>query len=108
MKNSDDFRSEAFRLILQLQLLEQAAKRATGGFWTVNNPNETKWNVYDQHGNDIAIAQQVRSLTDDPKQEERTANAQWIALVSPKNVMLLTEQVHSLLKRVEELEGKQK
>lgn len=99
MKNYDALR-------LDLDLLEQAGNKATSGSWTTENPSETKWNVYDAEGNDIAIAQQVRSLKEDPKQEERTANAQWIAIASPKSILELTNKVRALLDRVEELEGK--
>lgn len=81
---------------LDIQKLKQAAQKATQGQWVVES-QDCRWNVTDAEGVQIALAQQRTATRDDPKQADRTANAEFIALANPENVQVLISQRDELL-----------
>lgn len=81
---------------LDIQKLKQAAQKATQGQWIVES-QDCRWNVTDAEGVQVALAQQRTATRDDPKQADRTANAEFIALANPENVQVLISQRDALL-----------
>ncbi|MCL0588031.1 ead/Ea22-like family protein [Klebsiella pneumoniae] len=74
------------------QSLKSAAEKATQGQWIVES-QDCRWNVTDAEGVQVALAQQRTATRDDPKQADRTANAEFIALANPANVLALVEEL---------------
>ena len=72
------------------QSLKAAAEKATQGQWIVES-QDCRWNVTDAEGVQVALAQQRTATRDDPKQADRTANAEFIAMANPANVLDLVE-----------------
>ncbi|MFM4167610.1 ead/Ea22-like family protein [Klebsiella pneumoniae subsp. ozaenae] len=72
------------------QRMKAAAEKATHGQWLVTE-QDCRWNIDDESGRAIAIAQQRTPIRDDYKQAERTANAEFIALANPANILALVE-----------------
>ncbi|MFW7689696.1 ead/Ea22-like family protein [Klebsiella pneumoniae] len=72
------------------QRMKAAAEKATHGQWLVTD-QDCRWNIDDESGRAIAIAQQRTPIRDDYKQAERTANAEFIALANPANILALVE-----------------
>lgn len=87
---------------LDIQKLKQAAQKATQGQWIVES-QDCRWNVTDAEGVQIALAQQRTATRDDPKQADRTANAEFIALANPENVQVLISQRDDLLAALEDV-----
>lgn len=79
-----------------IQKLKQAAQNATQGQWIVED-KDCPWNVTDAEGGQVALAQQRTSHRDNPKQTDRTANAEFIAQANPANVLDLIRQRDELL-----------
>ena len=88
---------------LDIQKLKQAAQKATQGQWIVES-QDCRWNVTDAEGVQVALAQQRTATRDDPKQADRTANAEFIALANPENVQVLISQRDELLTALEKYE----
>jgi hypothetical protein len=86
------------------QSLKAAAEKATHGQWLVTE-QDCRWNIDDESGRAIAIAQQRKPIRDDYKQAERTANAEFIALANPANILALVEALEKAQQRIEELES---
>ncbi|QZE12044.1 hypothetical protein [Klebsiella phage vB_KpnP_ZX1] len=87
---------------LDIQKLKQAAQKATQGQWIVES-QDCRWNVTDAEGVQIALAQKRTATRDDPKQADRTANAEFIALANPENVQVLISQRDDLLAALEDV-----
>jgi hypothetical protein len=51
----------------------------TPGPWTDRAIDESQWSIYDSRGWSVAQAHQIKVLSSDLKQAERTANARLIA-----------------------------
>ncbi|GKX60179.1 DUF551 domain-containing protein [Leminorella grimontii] len=75
-----------------IKSLRKAMGNATPGPWAVVN-QDCRWNIDDLSGNGVAITQQRVSIRKDPKQVERTANAEFIALANPENVGKLCDSI---------------
>ncbi|HGA2222950.1 TPA: ead/Ea22-like family protein [Klebsiella variicola] len=86
------------------QRMKAAAEKATHGQWLVTE-QDCRWNIDDESGGAIAIAQQRNPIRDDYKQAERTANAEFIALANPANILALVEAVEKSQQRIAELES---
>ena len=76
------------------QRMKAAAEKATHGQWLVTE-QDCRWNIDDESGRAIAIAQQRTPIRDDYKQAERTANAEFIALANPANILALVEALEA-------------
>lgn len=88
-----------------IQKLMGLAPKVSPGWWTTENDHQGKWNIYDEHGNDLAMAHQVLPLPQDRKQESRTVNAEWIATANPKVVMAMIEEIQSLQSKINSMES---
>lgn len=86
------------------QSLKAAAEKATHGQWLVTE-QDCRWNIDDENGRAIAIAQQRKPIRDDYKQAERTANAEFIALANPANILALVEALEKAQQRIYQLES---
>ena len=86
------------------QSLKAAAEKATQGQWIVES-QDCRWNVTDAEGVQVALAQQRTATRDDPKQADRTANAEFIALANPANILALVEALEKAQQRIAELEA---
>ncbi|HBY6914498.1 TPA: ead/Ea22-like family protein [Klebsiella pneumoniae] len=86
------------------QRMKAAAEKATHGQWLVTE-QDCRWNIDDESGRAIAIAQQRTPIRDDYKQAERTANAEFIALANPANILALVEALEKAQQRNAELEA---
>ncbi|MFU0664798.1 ead/Ea22-like family protein [Klebsiella pneumoniae] len=84
------------------QSLKAAAEKATHGQWLVTE-QDCRWNIDDENGRSIAIAQQRKPIRDDYKQAERTANAEFIALANPANILALVEALENSESRLHEV-----
>ena len=84
------------------QRMKAAAEKATHGQWLVTE-QDCRWNIDDESGRAIAIAQQRTPIRDDYKQAERTANAEFIALANPANILALVEALEKAQQVDEEL-----
>ena len=70
----------------------------TPGPWTDKAADESQWGVYDSRGWSVAQAHQIKVLSADIKQDERTANAKLIS-AAPE----LLEALQYAVKQVPEL-----
>ena len=86
------------------QRMKAAAEKATHGQWLVTE-QDCRWNIDDESGGAIAIAQQRNPIRDDYKQAERTANAEFIALANPANILALVEALEKAQQKIDELEN---
>ncbi|HBT0294233.1 TPA: ead/Ea22-like family protein [Klebsiella pneumoniae] len=86
------------------QRMKAAAEKATHGQWLVTE-QDCRWNIDDESGRAIAIAQQRTPIRDDYKQAERTANAEFIALANPANILALVEALEKAQQKIDELEN---
>ncbi|EDF8717942.1 hypothetical protein GYD59_001932 [Salmonella enterica] len=76
------------------QRMREAAEQATAGPWFISEKGNN-WNIDDGLGGDIALAKQRTPFATNPGQFDRTANAKFIALANPANVLALLDELEN-------------